>query len=297
MAADIQGTFTPLRSVLYMPSANERALEKAKSLPCDAIILDLEDSVAPDAKPAARDAACAAVRSKEYGRRVLIIRVNSMDTQWHEDDLRAACAAGPDAIAVPKVSSGAEVKALVAKMEEYGAPASTTLWAMVETPYAMLHAYEIASASPRLSVLVMGTNDLVKELYAEHVPGRHSVATGLQLCLLAARAAGKQILDGVYNNVKDPEGFAAECAQGRAMGFDGKTLIHPDQVGPCNEAFAPSDEQVEDAKGLIAAFEDGLAHGKGVSTYKGQLVESLHVATARKVLATREAIDTLTAQH
>ena len=175
--------FTLLRSVLYMPSSNAKAVEKAKTLPADGIIFDLEDAVAPDAKPAAREAACAAVQSGEYGRRELIIRVNGMDTQWHLDDMKAACAAGPDAIAVPKVSMAQQVLDLAEELETYGAPAKTTLWAMVETPIAMLHAFEIASASPKLSVLVMGTNDLVKELYAEHVPGRAPVQTGLQLCL------------------------------------------------------------------------------------------------------------------
>jgi len=289
--------YRPRRSVLYMPSSNERALEKAKGIPCDALILDLEDAVAPDAKEAARQAACAAVVSGDYGRRELTIRVNGFGTEWHWGDMMAACKAGPDGIVVPKVNSRKEVHDLVRAMERFHAPDHTKLWAMIETPKAILDVVRIASASDRLAVLVMGTNDLVKELDALHVPGRAPLLSALGIAILAAKASGVVIVDGVYNNVKDPEGFAAECAQGKAMGFDGKTLIHPDQVGPCNDAFAPNDEQVEDANGLIAAFEDGLAHGKGVVTYKGQLVESLHVATARKVLATREAIDTITAQH
>ena len=232
--------FRPRRSVLYMPSSNARALEKAKTIPCDGLILDLEDAVAPDAKPAAREAACAAVGSGEYGRRELTIRVNGTDTEWHADDMAAACAAGPDAIVVPKVDTAAAVRSLVEAMERHGAPDHTTLWAMVETPVAMLHAEEIAAASDRLSVLVMGTNDLVKELYAEHVPGRQPLLAGLGLALLAARATGKAIIDGVYNDVKDVDGFLAECRQGREMGFDGKTLIHPGQVEGANEAFAPS---------------------------------------------------------
>ena len=284
--------FRPRRSVLYMPSSNERALEKAKSIPCDGLILDLEDAVAPDAKLAARDAACAAVQSGEYGRRELTIRINGADTQWHEADMAAACAAGPDAIVVPKVNSAEEVRALVAAMQAHGAPERTTLWAMVETPIAMLRAHEIASASDRLSVLVMGTNDLAKELYAEHVPGRQPLLTGLGLALLAARAAGRAILDGVYNDVKDAEGFAAECAQGRQMGFDGKTLIHPGQVGPANEAFAPSEQAVADARGILEAWEAG--RGSGVVTYNGRMIENLHVASAERILAMHEAIEALT---
>jgi citrate lyase subunit beta/citryl-CoA lyase len=287
----MSATFRPRRSVLYMPSSNERALEKAKSIPCDGLILDLEDAVAPDAKPAARDAACAASQSGEYGRRELTIRINGMDTEWHDADMAAACAAGPDAIVVPKVNSAAEVQSLVEAMQRNGAPERTTLWAMVETPVAMLRAYEIAAASPRLSVLVMGTNDLVKELYAEHVPGRQPVLTGLGLALLAARATGRAILDGVYNDVKDAEGFAAECAQGRQMGFDGKTLIHPGQVEPANEAFAPSEKAVEDARGILAAWEAG--RGSGVVTYHGRMVENLHVESAERTLAIHDAIAAL----
>jgi citrate lyase subunit beta/citryl-CoA lyase len=283
--------FRPRRSVLYMPSSNERALEKAKTIPCDGLILDLEDAVAPDAKPAARDAACAAVRSGEYGRRELTIRINAADTQWHEADMAAACAAGPDAIVVPKVNSAAEVHTLVAAMEANGAPEHTTLWAMVETPIAMLDAHAIATASDRLSVLVMGTNDLAKELYAEHVPGRQPLLTGLGLALLAARAAGTAIIDGVYNDVKNVDGFLAECQQGREMGFDGKTLIHPGQVAGANEAFAPSEKAVEDAQGILAAWEAG--RGSGVVTYNGRMIENLHVESAERILAMHEAITAL----
>ena len=283
--------FTPLRSVLYMPSSNERALEKAKSLPCDGLILDLEDAVAPDAKPAAREAACAAAASGDYGRRTLTIRVNGADTPWHADDLAAACAAGPDAIVVPKVSSAAAVLALVDAMEQHGAPDHTTLWAMVETPYAMLHAEEIAAASGRLSVLVMGTNDLAKELYAEHVPGRQPLLTGLGLALLAARATGKVILDGVYNDVKNTDGFLAECRQGREMGFDGKTLIHPGQVEGANEVFAPSEQAVADARGILEAWEAGA--GSGVVTYNGRMIENLHVESALRTLGIHDAISAL----
>jgi citrate lyase subunit beta/citryl-CoA lyase len=279
--------FRPRRSVLYMPSSNARALEKAKAIPCDGLILDLEDAVAPDDKPAARQAACAAAQSGEYGSRELTIRVNGADTEWHADDLAAACAAGPDAIVVPKVSSAGAVLELVDAMAGHDAPEHTKLWAMVETPYAMLHAEEIASASDRLTVLVMGTNDLAKELYAEHVPGRQPLLAGLGLALLAARATGKAIIDGVYNDVKDLDGFLAECRQGREMGFDGKTLIHPGQVEGANETFAPSEQAIEDARGIVAAWD---ARDSGVVTYNGRMIENLHVESARRTLSIAEAI-------
>jgi citrate lyase subunit beta / citryl-CoA lyase len=282
--------FRPRRSVLYMPSSNARALEKAKTIACDGLILDLEDAVAPDDKPAAREAACAAATSGEYGSRELTIRVNGADTEWHADDLMAACAAGPDAIVVPKVNSADAVLELVEAMAGHDAPAHTKLWAMVETPYAMLHAEEIASASDRLTVLVMGTNDLAKELYAEHVPGRQPLLAGLGLALLAARATGKAIIDGVYNDVKNLDGFLAECRQGREMGFDGKTLIHPGQVEGANETFAPSDQAIEDARGILAAWE---ARDSGVVTYNGRMIENLHVESAQRTLAIAEAIAAL----
>ncbi len=287
-------TFRPRRSVLYMPSSNERALEKAKTLPVDGLILDLEDAVAPDAKPGARDNACAAAASGEYGRREVTIRVNGMDTQWHADDMRAACQAGPDAIVVPKVDSADAVLALIETMSKHGAPDHTKLWAMIETPYAMLHAEEIGAASERLTVFIMGTNDLAKELYAEHVPGRQPLLTGLGIALLAARATGKAIVDGVYNDVKDNDGFLAECRQGREMGFDGKTLIHPGQVEGANEAFAPSHQAVEDARGILQAWEDGK--GSGVVTYNGRMIENLHVENAQRILTMHEAIQELEAE-
>ena len=276
------------RSVLYLPASNERALAKAATLACDGLILDLEDAVAPEAKEAARDAACVAAQSGDYGARELTIRVNGAGTAWHDDDLAAACAAGPDAIVVPKIDSAEAVHTLVAALERHGAPDHTALWAMVETPRAMLHAEEIAGASDRLTVLVMGTNDLAKELYAEHVPGRAPLLTGLSLALLAARATGTAILDGVYNDVKDTDGFLAECRQGRQLGFDGKTLIHPGQVEGANAAFAPDERAVEDARGVLAAWEEG--QGRGVVTYRGRMVERLHVDTAERTLALHEAV-------
>ena len=286
-------TIRPRRSVLYMPGANERALEKAKALPADAIIFDLEDAVAPDAKAEARERVCAAVASGEYGGRELTIRANGLDTEWHADDLAAIAAAGPAAVVVPKINSVADVQAIEAALEKHGAPDHTAIWAMVETPVAMLHAEEIASASERLAVLVMGTNDLAKELHAEHVPGRQPLLTGLGLCLLAARATGKVILDGVYNDIKDEAGFRAECVQGRQMGFDGKTLIHPSQLEPCNEVFAPSEDEVAQSRKIIAAFEEATAEGRGVVTVDGRMIENLHVDNARRVLAVHEAIAAL----
>ncbi len=281
----------PLRSVLYMPASNERALEKARSIACDGLILDLEDAVAPDAKPAAREAACAAAASGGYGRRTVTIRVNGEGTEWHEADLAAAAAAGPDAVVVPKVDSADQVRRLVAGLERSGAPDHTRLWAMVETPLAVLDVLAIARASERLGAFVIGTNDLVKELYAEHVPGRAPILPSLHQILLAGRAAGLAVLDGVFNDVKDSDGFLAECRQGREMGFDGKTLIHPGQVEGANEAFAPSEQAVDDARGLIRAWEDGA--GSGVVTYNGRMVESLHVESARRTLDVRDAIRAL----
>ena len=281
-------SYRPRRSVLYMPSSNDRALEKAKTLPVDGLILDLEDAVGPGDKPAAREKACAAARSGEYGYREVTIRVNGIGTQWHDADLEAACGAGPDGIVVPKVGSADEVRGLVAALERHGAPDHTRLWAMVETPGAVLSALEIASASDRLAVLVLGTNDLVKELQARFVPGRAPLMTALSTVVLAARAAGVAVLDGVYNDVKDPEGFEVECRQGRDLGFDGKTLIHPGQVDPCNSTFAPSQDEVEEARGVLEAWEAGA--GSGVVTYNGRMVENLHVEVAGRVLATDEAI-------
>jgi citrate lyase subunit beta/citryl-CoA lyase len=287
------GTLRPRRSVLYMPGANERALEKAKGLTADALIFDLEDAVAPDAKAEARDRVCAAAASGEYGMCEIAIRANGLDTQWHADDVAAIAKAGPDAIVVPKINSVEDVRAIESALESGGAPDHTRIWAMVETPVAMLHAEEIAGCSERLTVLVMGTNDLAKELRAQHVPGRQPLLTGLGLCLLAARATGKVILDGVYNDIKDEAGFLAECRQGKEMGFDGKTLIHPSQLDPCNEVFAPSADEVQSAREIIAAFEEAEREGRGVVTVNGRMIENLHVDQARQTLAQAEAIATL----
>ena len=283
----------PRRSVLYMPGANERALEKAKALPADAIIFDLEDAVAPDAKAEARERVCAAVTSGEYGGRELTIRVNGLDTEWHAADLAAAAKAAAAAVVVPKVNSAAEVAAIDAGLQAAGAPDHTKIWAMVETPVAMLHAEEIALASERLTLFVMGTNDLAKELHAEHVPGRQPLLAGLGLALLAARATGKVILDGVYNDIKNEDGFEAECVQGRQMGFDGKTLIHPSQLEPANRIFGPSEAEIQQSLKIISAFEEAEAEGRGVVTVDGRMVENLHVDNARRVLAQAAAIAAL----
>ena len=288
-----EATPRPRRSVLYMPGANERALEKARDIPADALILDLEDAVAPDAKPEARQRVCAAATSGAYGRREVAIRANGIGTPWHEDDLLAIATAGPAAVVIPKINSAADVHRIERALEAGGAPDHTLIWAMLETPTAMLAAAEIAASSERLAVLVMGTNDLAKELQAAHVPGRQPLLAGLGLCLLAARAAGKVILDGVYNDIKDADGFLAECIQGRDLGFDGKTLIHPSQVDPCNETFAPTVEEVDRAGRIIAAFEEAEAEGRGVVQVDGRMVENLHVDQARRTLAIREAIEAL----
>jgi citrate lyase subunit beta/citryl-CoA lyase len=280
----------PRRSVLYMPAANERALEKAKAIPADALIFDLEDAVAPDAKAEARERACAMFAGGGYGSREIAIRANGIGTPWHDDDLAAIAQAGPDAVLVPKVNSAAEVHGIEAALERHGAPDRTRIWAMLETPVAMLHAEEICRASERLAVLVMGTNDLAKELHAQRVPSRDPLLGGLYLSLLAARAADKVIIDGVFNDIKDEDGFLAECRQGRQMGMDGKTLIHPSQVEPCNAAFSPEPDEVELAGRIIAAFEEAEREGRGVVTVDGRMIENLHVDEARRVLAIQEAI-------
>jgi citrate lyase subunit beta/citryl-CoA lyase len=285
----------PRRSVLYMPGANERALEKAKGIPADALIFDLEDAVSPDAKPEARDRVCAAHAAGGYGLREVVIRVNGLDTPWGADDLQAAGQAGPDAVLVPKIDSAAEIAEVERRLEAAGAPDRTRIWAMLETPTGILDARHIAAASERLTVLVLGTNDIAKELHAEQVPGRQPLLHALSSCLLAARAAGKVVLDGVYNDIQDADGFEAECVQGRALGFDGKTLIHPSQVEPCNRVFAPNDDEVDQAREVIAAFAEAEAAGKGVVTVNGRMIEHLHVENARRALAISEAITALSA--
>ena len=272
-----------LRSVLYMPSSNERALEKAKTMPADAIIFDLEDAVAPDAKEVARAAAVAAVQSGAYGNKTLTIRCNGLDTPWGGADLEAAAGARPAAVVVPKVSGPEHLREIVARTGD------VPVWAMVETPAALFAIREIC-AFPQVSALVMGTNDLVKELRAAMVPGRAPLLPHLALALAGARLAGKPILDGVFNDVKDAEGFEAECLQGKQLGFDGKTLIHPSQVETANQVWAPSEREIEHAHRVVEAFEAASRDGRGVVTVDGRMVENLHRDIAQRVLAAAAAI-------
>ncbi len=241
----------PRRSVLYMPGANARALDKARSLPADALILDLEDAVAPDSKQLAREQVCAAITQGGYGKREIIVRINGFDSPWGDADLAAVAAVKPDAVLVPKVSSPAVLHKAEAALNAAGAN-NTMLWAMMETPLGILHAEEIAASTKRLAVFVMGTNDIAKEMRSAHTPLRLPMITSLGLCLLAARAHGVSVIDGAYNDVQDEAGFAAICQQGAELGMDGKTLIHPSQVGPCNEIFSPSAAEVELARKIIA---------------------------------------------
>jgi len=288
-------TVRPRRSVLYMPGANTRALEKARSLPADALIFDLEDAVAPDAKEAARGNVVAAAQSKAYGKREIAIRCNGLATPWGKADIAAIARSGADAILVPKVESAAEVANVVALLDAAGAPASMAVWAMMETPKGILRADEVAGSHPRLTLFVMGTNDLVKDMRARHTPMRLPMVTALGLGMLAARAHGLTILDGVYNDIQDAEGFRAVCQQGLEMGFDGKTLIHPSQVEPCNEVFAPSAAELEMAGKIVAAFKAAQAEGKGVVTVDGRMIENLHVEQAERALALAAAIKELQA--
>lgn len=273
----------PRRSVLYMPGANARALEKARTLDADALILDLEDAVSPDAKELAREQVVAAVKAGGYGPREVIVRVNGLDTPWGADDLRAVNGIGADGILIPKVNGPGDIDAAA------GLLTNEPIWAMMETPAAMFAAQEIAQ-HPLLCVLVMGTNDLVKELKAARVPGRAPLLTALQMSLLAARDAACIAIDGVYNDIKNDTGFAEECVQGRDFGFDGKTLIHPSQIAPCNDVFAPSAEAVAEARDIIAAFDAPDARGKGVITVGGKMVELLHAEESRRLVAVADAI-------
>ena len=283
-------TTRPRRSVLYMPGSKTRALEKARTLPADGLILDLEDAVSPAEKEAARGLIADAVRSNGYGKREVVVRINGIDTQWGAADLEMAAAAGPDAILIPKVENAETVLGVADRLTNLAAPERTRIWAMMETPLAMLKAAEIAAASPRLACMVMGTNDLVKDLHAEHTEARTPVITALGLCVLAARAYGLSILDGVYNAIQDTEGLRASCQQARALGFDGKTLIHPAQIAVANEMFGPSEAELDLARRYVTAFAEAEAQGKGVTVVDGQLVENLHVENAQRLLAQAEAI-------
>ncbi len=287
-------TVRPRRSVLYMPGANARALEKARTLPADALILDLEDAVAPDAKVQARIQVTDAVKAGGYDPREIVIRINGLDTPWGSEDLKAAVAAGPDAILIPKAASSDDIARASAAMRQVGAGENMQLWAMIETPIGILKAGEIAAAArhagSRLAVLVMGLNDLVKETGAALDGERTAALYWLSAALTAARAHGLTILDGVYNNFRDMEGYAKECRQGRMLGFDGKTLIHPDQITLANEVFSPPPAEVEFARKIIAAFDQPENQGKGVINLEGRMVELLHADMARRTVAIADAI-------
>ena len=289
------GTMTvrPRRSVLFMPGSNARAMEKARSLPADAVVFDLEDAVAPDAKEQARAQAIAAVRAGGYGRREVIVRVNAMATLWGRADLAAVATSGADGVLLPKVESPQTVHDALAALADHGAPAELALWCMLETPRGILNAPAIATANPRVVALVMGTSDLTKDLHARHTRDRLPLLTSLELCVLAARAAGVAALDGVHLDLDDDVGFEAACRQAADLGFDGKTLIHPKTIAKANEIFAPAPSEVEWSRRVIAAHAEAVAQGRGVVVLDGRLIENLHVDEARRVAALAEAIETL----
>jgi len=280
----------PRRSVLYMPGVNRRAIEKARGLPADGLILDLEDAVAPGAKDEARALVCAELARGGFGHRERVVRVNGAGTPWQKADLAATARSGADAVCLPKVESGAAVQEAEARLVAAGAPPSLALWCTIETPRGVLAAAEIAAASPRLACLVMGTSDLVKDLGARHTPGRTEVLAALSLTLLAARAHGLAALDGVHLDLADEAGFEAACRQGRDLGFDGKTLIHPRTIEAANRVFSPGDEEVAQARRIVTAHAESEALGKGVVVVDGRLVEGLHVLAARRLLALHQAI-------
>ncbi len=287
-------SFRPRRSLLYMPGSNARALEKAKTLAADGVILDLEDSVAPDAKETARQQVADAVKGGGFGAREVFIRVNGVDTPWHADDLAAAAHAAPDAILVPKISNPEMLEMIGRRLLDMGTDHKTRVWAMIETPLAFFNILAIAAeakdSESRLSGFVMGTNDLAKDTRARLVPGRAPMLSWLSTCVAAARIYGIDILDGVYNDIGNAGGFVAECKQGVEFGFDGKTLIHPNQIAPCNTAFSPSPEEVALARKVIAAFDLTENKSKGVVSIDGRMVERLHADMARRTVAVAEAI-------
>jgi len=288
-------TIRPRRSVLYMPGSNARALEKAKTLPADGVILDLEDAVGPDAKATARNQVVAAVKAGGFGTREVFIRTNGIDTPWFSDDLLAAMAAAPDAILIPKIFNPDQLEQIGARLLSAHTDKRTRIWAMIETPAAIFNVRAIAAAAKdsetRLGGFVLGTNDLAKETRARQVSGRAPMVAWLTTCLLGAREFGIDILDGVYNDIANAEGFVQECAQARDFGFDGKTLIHPNQIGPCNDAFSPSADEVTQARNMIAAFGLPENRGKGVVQIDGRMVERMHAEMARRTVAIAEAIE------
>ena len=287
-------TLRPRRSILYMPGSNARALEKAKMLSADGVILDLEDSVAPDAKAQAREQVAAAVKAGGFGAREVFIRVNAIDTEWHADDLSAAAHAAPDAILVPKIGHPEQLEQIGRRLLDMGANRKTKIWAMIESPLAVFNVLAIAAAArdseTRLAGFVLGTNDLAKDTRARLVAGRFPMIGWLMQCVAAARVHGIDVIDGVYNNIGDAAGFVTECEQARDMGFDGKTLIHPGQIEPCNAVFTPSADEVAMARRTIAAFDLPENKDKGVVSIDGRMVERLHAEMARRTVAIAEAI-------
>jgi citrate lyase subunit beta / citryl-CoA lyase len=278
------------RSALYMPGANARALEKARTLDADVIIMDLEDAVAPEAKELARRQVMAAVAAGGYGRREVVVRVNGLDTPWGAADLAAVAAHPPDAVLLPKIDSASNLRAVIARLNEAGAT-RLPVWTMMETPEAVLEAASIATLAPRLTVMVMGTADLAKALRLPPDPTRSGLLSALSHCVLAARARGLDILDGIFTDLRDDSGLHAACHQGKALGFDGKTLIHPGQIGAANEIFGVSAEEAEAAARIIAAWEQAAASGRGIAVLDGRMVERLHADEARRVLALRQTFD------
>jgi len=289
-------TARPRRSVLYMPGSNARALEKGRTLGADGLILDLEDAVAPEAKQTGREQIATALREGGYGRRELIVRTNGLDSEWGRDDLIAMAKVGADAILLPKVESAQMVAEAEAILVDAGAPDDLAIWCMMETPLGMLHAEEIAFSSRRMGGFVMGTSDLAKDLNALHTPDRIPFMTSIGLCILAARAAGIVILDGVHLDLSDDEGFVASCQQGLELGFDGKTLIHPKTIAAANEAFSPSEDEVAWSKRIIEAHSGAAKEGKGVVLVDGKLIENLHVESAKGLVAMAEAIEAMAAE-
>jgi citrate lyase subunit beta/citryl-CoA lyase len=283
-------TARPRRSALYLPGSNARALEKARTLDADVLLIDLEDAVAPGAKEEARRLAVAALAAGGYGPRELVLRVNGLATPWGAADLAAAARARADAVLLPKVESAEEVQRAQSLLQAAGAPEGLALWAMIETPRGVLAAPAVAAASPRLACLVAGTSDLVKELGARHTPGRAEVLTALSLIVLAARAHGLACLDGVHLDLADEAGLEAACRQGRDLGFDGKTLIHPKTLAAANRVFAPGEAELDTARRILVAHAEAESFGKGVVVVDGRLVEGLHVEAARRLLALAEAI-------
>jgi len=287
----------PRRSMLYMPGSNARALEKARALPADSLILDLEDAVAPDAKELARKQVCEAVAAGGFGMREVLIRVNALSTRWGYEDIAMASKSGADGLLLPKVESADAIRHMEAIMRANGAPESMRIWAMMETPRSILESQRIAESTPRMEGLVMGTSDLAKELDCAHTHERLPFIVSLGLCLLAARAAGLAILDGVYLDLNDEVGFEAACKQGQELGFDGKTLIHPKQVGPCNKVFTPKPQDVAWSRRIIEAHAAAAARGEGVVVVDGRLVENLHVESARRLVSMADAIAAMEAAN